>query len=66
MTTMTIATTGRPSEPREKEEKERRTAEVVDAGTAGYGSAAEDVPTTTVAVVPLWERLRTGSCGVRG
>ncbi|MDN0195227.1 hypothetical protein NW895_09320 [Streptomyces sp. S.PNR 29] len=38
-------------------------AETVDAGRDGRGCRAEDGPTTTVPVIPLWERLRTG---VRG
>jgi hypothetical protein len=38
-------------------------ADRADAARDGHGFRAEDGPTTTVPVIPLWERLRTG---VRG
>ncbi|GCB46640.1 hypothetical protein [Streptomyces sp. NL15-2K] len=52
-------TTDRLSEPRERDSAEG----AADAVRGGYGVRAENGPTTTVPVMPLWERLRTG---VRG
>ncbi|MDH6623628.1 hypothetical protein M2271_001420 [Streptomyces sp. LBL] len=38
----------------------RERADVMDAAKDGRGLRPEDRPTTTVPVIPLWERLRTG------
>jgi hypothetical protein len=42
---------------------QRERAEAVDVLEEGRGLRTEDHPTTTVPVMPLWERLRAG---VRG
>ncbi|WP_159050107.1 hypothetical protein [Streptomyces sp. MMG1533] len=55
---MATVTTDRLSEPRTRER-----AEAVDAVRDGHGRRAEGRLTTTVPVIPLWERLGTG---VRG
>ncbi|MCX4698463.1 hypothetical protein OG252_21020 [Streptomyces sp. NBC_01352] len=41
----------------------RDSAEAVEAVRDGHGCRGESRPTTTVPVMPLWERLPTGARG---
>ncbi|WP_217235140.1 hypothetical protein [Streptomyces sp. AC555_RSS877] len=56
-------TADRLSEPMKPGEVLAVAAMSVATVRAGHGCGAADGPTTTVPVVPLWERLRVGSCG---
>ncbi|WP_411148312.1 hypothetical protein [Streptomyces sp. A30] len=61
---MATMTTDRLSEPTTiTTTMTRDGAEAVEAVRDGHGCRGESRPTTTVPVMPLWERLRTGARG---
>ncbi|MDQ1048014.1 hypothetical protein [Streptomyces sp. V4I2] len=65
---MATMTTDRLSEPTTMtmtmaRARARDSAEAVEAVRDGHGCRGESRPATTVPVMPLWERLRTGARG---